>query len=109
MSEGAAGAAAHAAVGELGMGFVHREDSDVRAERCGPADGRRSIHPPAGPDGRHTAFDGIDFGANAGGIYTAAGPDRMHVMLEGLGKNIASWTCTLAEGHGTEAELDQRS
>lgn len=33
----------------------------------------------------------MPFGANPGGIYTAAGPDRMHLLYEGLGTSLIGW------------------
>lgn len=38
------------------------------------------------------AFYGLYFGANGHGIHLAAGPDRMHLMYEGLGTSILTWT-----------------
>jgi hypothetical protein len=105
ISKGAVGSGRAPGPGELGMGWGVRREEAVRAERCSATP--RSMHPVLS-SGQDTAFDGMDFGANPGGIYVAAGPDRMHVLLEGLGKNLATFTCKLAEQDKTEAELDQR-
>jgi hypothetical protein len=45
-----------------------------------------AVHP------ERNAFHGLYFGANVHGIHLAAGPDRMHLMYEGLGNSLLTWT-----------------
>lgn len=45
-----------------------------------------AVHP------EYNAVYGYYFGASENGIHLAAGPDRMHLMYEGLGTHIVTWT-----------------
>jgi hypothetical protein len=118
--------------GALGMGWrmrtaddmaaLHRSaavDAEVPAagDDAPPRTAREqqvfSTHPPARgdePGEWNTAWDGMDFGANKGGICVAAGPDPMHVLMEGLAEDIRKWTVARARGQTprTDGELDDR-
>lgn len=51
------------------------------------------------------AFYKLYMGANKHGIHLAAGPDRMHLMYEGLGASILTWTVMVLAKSGLLQKL----
>jgi hypothetical protein len=47
-----------------------------------------------------SGFRGIWWGANPHGVHLATGPDWMHLMLEGLGRHLLSYICTVLKKAG---------
>ena len=54
-----------------------------------------------------SGFRDLDWGGNPHGIYMTAGPDWMHMMLEGLGKHLLTYTIKLLKDARELGRVDQ--